>query len=277
MNKNTYTFIIIIFYLVPCIYAKDIAKFSTWSFHFENITIIDALKTIEEKTGLSISIHQDFFDSQVANELFSKTYTNKRVDQVLTDLFRTKRCGIVWNYRNDHLENVKICIFNKSEYQEKPFEQSSCNAKPTYRNRNKTMLKKDKNTFHNVEDEQAIDNKNPAIALVNNQRLKQYDPPPMPPIFYKKKIKVYNKATQFNQPDRTKKMNASIDSINKTQNNNGRNISLNSYPVSESSFQEKNIKKTIEEKEQKIDIFNQYAPPPMPTYESPPMPKGFDQ
>ena len=187
------------------IIAKDIEKFSTWSFQFNKMPISEAIRKVRVKTGLSISIHKDAINNNEHsfNDIITKTYTDMRLDKILTDLLKRMRCSVVWNYRDNHLEGVNIWIFNKSNYQGKDNYLSSIITEPenTPAHNNDSL-----NVLH--EKEKKV-NSNPEMVLAKNQRLKRYAPPPMPPIFSNpqfNKMAIFQKQQLSGQkipPDRT--------------------------------------------------------------------------
>lgn len=80
-----------------------------WSFDFKNCTISDVLGQMTKVTGI------DIFTNQIRDKgLFSKSYKDQSIDQILRDFFRKENCAMVWSYGDNGLDAIGVWILEGS-------------------------------------------------------------------------------------------------------------------------------------------------------------------
>jgi len=79
-----------------------------WSFDFKNCTASEALRQISEASGILI-----IATGTIEKEILSKSYTNKRLDVILTDLLRGENYAFVWSYSGKGLDSIGLWSFEK--------------------------------------------------------------------------------------------------------------------------------------------------------------------
>ena len=86
----------------------------TFSFRFENTTVSDALREISKKSGINI-----ISNSIIKKQILSKSYTDKRLDKIISDLLRGENSAVVWNYNNGSLDSIGVYIPEEDKNQGK--------------------------------------------------------------------------------------------------------------------------------------------------------------
>jgi hypothetical protein len=81
---------------------------NNFSFRFENCSITEALREISRKSGVNIIIKSD-----INKTILSKSYTNRKLDKIITDLLRGENCAVVWNYSRGKLASIGLYTFDK--------------------------------------------------------------------------------------------------------------------------------------------------------------------
>jgi hypothetical protein len=89
-------------------YASAAPAQDTFSFNFENCSISEALKEISNKSGIKITLKSD-----ISKTILSKSYTNRKLDKIITDLLRGENCAVVWNYNRGNLLSIGLYTFDK--------------------------------------------------------------------------------------------------------------------------------------------------------------------
>lgn len=89
-------------------YASAGPAQETYSFHFENCSISQALREISNKSGIKIILKSD-----INKTILSKSYTNRKLDKIITDLLRGENCAVVWNYNGGNLASIGLYTFDK--------------------------------------------------------------------------------------------------------------------------------------------------------------------
>jgi hypothetical protein len=115
-NKNIaliiriYTVILISAFFPISVSALADSGEETFSFRFENCTVTDALIEISQKSGINI-----ISNSIIKKEIVSKSYTDKRLDKIISDLLRGENCAVVWNYSNGSLDSIGLYTYNEED------------------------------------------------------------------------------------------------------------------------------------------------------------------
>jgi hypothetical protein len=89
-------------------YASAGPESDTFSFRFENCSISEALREISNKSGIKIILKSD-----TSKTILSKSYTNRKLDKIITDLLRGENCAVVWNYSRGNLLSIGLYTFDK--------------------------------------------------------------------------------------------------------------------------------------------------------------------
>jgi len=167
-------------------------KKTTWSFHFNNDSIMNALEKVVFKTGVQINLNATVDDIFITN-----SFKDKTVHEVLTTVFRRLNCGVVWNYSKDQLTSVDVWIYDR--IQGNDFSKVPLNR--FLKRKHLVSKKNDTNNYHSITHSlsQKFDAKhstknerNPATDFFHDVRSKHYDAPPMPPAFFYQEIKNKN-------------------------------------------------------------------------------------
>ncbi|NLA74851.1 MAG: DUF4974 domain-containing protein [Deltaproteobacteria bacterium] len=115
MKKNKQLYLIIMVHtLLLCAFLPGLGFASTdstdktYSFRFENCTISEALREISQKSGITIIVK-----SEINKIIKGKSYTDKTLDKILTDLLRGESSAVVWNYSNGSLASIGLYTFEK--------------------------------------------------------------------------------------------------------------------------------------------------------------------
>jgi hypothetical protein len=89
-------------------YASKGGAAETYSFRFDNCTISEALREISQKSGITIILKSD-----INKTIQGKSYTNRTLDKIITDLLRGENCALVWNYSRGNLASIGLYTFDK--------------------------------------------------------------------------------------------------------------------------------------------------------------------
>ena len=81
-----------------------------WSIDFANAPLSDVLRELTNMTGVNI-----ITESTLGNRLFTKSYKNQTIEEILKDIFRNVNHASVWQYKENHLDSISIRIFDASE------------------------------------------------------------------------------------------------------------------------------------------------------------------
>ena len=82
-----------------------------YSFRFEDCTVTDALREISKKSGVKI-----YADGNLKKELSRKSYVNRSLDSIISDLLRGENCALVWNYYDDgNLHSIDLYTFDEND------------------------------------------------------------------------------------------------------------------------------------------------------------------
>lgn len=81
-----------------------------WSIDFENAPLSDVLRELTKITGVKI-----ITESTLSNRLFTKSYKNQTIEEILKDIFRNVNYASVWHYKENHLDSISIRIFDASQ------------------------------------------------------------------------------------------------------------------------------------------------------------------
>jgi hypothetical protein len=115
MRKNIYISLIILnaalllsFLLSGSSFASTGPMGMTYSFRFENCTISEALREISQKSGVTIILKSD-----INKTIQGKSYNNRTLDKIITDLLRGENCAVVWNYNKGILASIGLYTFEK--------------------------------------------------------------------------------------------------------------------------------------------------------------------
>ncbi len=110
LNFTVFTVILIsVFFQIPVSALAD-GERETYTFRFENCTVADALKEISLKSGINI-----ISNSIITKEILSKSYTDKNLDKIISDLLRGENCAVVWNYNNGTLDSIGLYTYNDKD------------------------------------------------------------------------------------------------------------------------------------------------------------------
>jgi hypothetical protein len=104
---NVYA-VIFIFAISANFYASTGRIADTYSFRFDNCPLIDALKEISQKSGIKIILKSD-----ISKTILSRSYTNRTLEKIITDLLRGENCAVVWNYSRGDLASIGLYTFDK--------------------------------------------------------------------------------------------------------------------------------------------------------------------
>ncbi|MDM8542049.1 hypothetical protein QUF90_13260 [Desulfococcaceae bacterium HSG9] len=86
-----------------------------WSFTFENISMKDALLNIRKQAGVNFSIDEDIVEGELSSRAISQFYVDKPLERIITDIFRYDNCAMIWSYKNERLNHVRIWIFQTAQ------------------------------------------------------------------------------------------------------------------------------------------------------------------
>jgi hypothetical protein len=92
--------VIIFIAMIP---ASAFSEGKTFSFRFESCTVTDALKEISAKSGVDI-----ISNGTIKKEILRKSYVNRTIDSIITDLIRGENCAVVWNYNDGNLFSIDL-------------------------------------------------------------------------------------------------------------------------------------------------------------------------
>jgi hypothetical protein len=79
-----------------------------WSIHFDNVSISDALDQLSEATGIKIVIKPS-----LENQIITRSYVDRTVDQIIKDLLRNVNHALVWEYGEKDVDCIRISILDR--------------------------------------------------------------------------------------------------------------------------------------------------------------------
>lgn len=99
----------LVFHATVILYAS-MEERERWSIDFENAPLPDVLRELTKITGVKI-----ITESTLSNRLFTKSYKNQTIEEILKDIFRNVNYASVWHYKENHLDSISIRIFDGSQ------------------------------------------------------------------------------------------------------------------------------------------------------------------
>ena len=105
------TFIVPVFFIIFSTSATVLSdNNNTFSFQFENCTVTDALKEISEKSGINI-----ISNGTLKKDILIKSFRNRTLDTIISNLLRGENCAVVWNYSDGNLYSIDIYTFDEND------------------------------------------------------------------------------------------------------------------------------------------------------------------
>ena len=96
------------FAFVPGLSRAETKENARWSIDFDNVSISDALDQLSEATGIKIVIKP-----LLENQIITKSYVDRTVDQIIKDLLRNVNHTLVWEYGEKDVDCIRISILDR--------------------------------------------------------------------------------------------------------------------------------------------------------------------
>lgn len=95
-------------FLGPMVYAEKTGD-TVVSVNFSNISISEAMNELARTAGIKIVIKEE-----PLQDIVTKSYINKTIDQIITDMLINVNHALVWTYKGTGLESINIWVSDRS-------------------------------------------------------------------------------------------------------------------------------------------------------------------